>query len=734
MKNRRTSLLLVFAAAAMLAGCSAEGKKNQALERGLAYFKEGDFERARLEYQTVLQKFPDDPKANEQLALIWYERGATLRALNLLAKMNTLTPGNLDLRVKKAKLLLAIGRIAEARNEAAAIIKSSSSAADAFVLLTETVRDPADLKMAEEVMQKNPENGKVPYHLAAANLAMLKGDLNAAKAAVQRALALDQKSAAAHAALAGLHARQGNQPQAAAEYKTAAELAPARAPERLAQVQYLLQTGSTPAALALLNELVRQTPDHLPALRALAQVAFAEKRYDDALGYLQKALGWEASDHDSLILRARIRQAKGELAPALEEFKKFGEAFKGLNLEKYYLALAHLQNRDEAAAIVALQESLVLFPDHLDAALMLAKLQIRAGTPQPAVEAMTSLINRRPDLLQAYETLIEATKALGKLEELAVAVAKAQEKSPNSAQLHYLLGRLRVEQKQGNAARQSFEQALTAAPNLLVAWVELTELDLREGKTDSALKRAQVLVEKAPKLAAGHFLLGRVMAIQGNWNGAYTAAAKTTELDRNHAGAYGLLADFFTAGAKKPEVMQTLELYLRQHPNEQMAAILGGQAYSAAGQFAKARDLYEGFLKANPAASIVLNNLANVYAENLGNLDKALELARKARALEPTSPAMADTLGWILYQRKDYAGALPLVEEAAKNLPGNAEVQLHLGLVNRNLGNEAAAQAAFRLAAQTAGTSAAKTEAQRLLAASPALPAKAPAAEKPKQP
>lgn len=720
----RSTLPLALAVLGLLGGCSAESKKNQALERGLGYFKQGDYERARLEYQTVLQKFPDDPNATEHLALIWYERGATLRALNLLAKAGAQSPDNLDLRLKKAKLLHAIGRVAEARNEATAILKSTSSITGAFVLLSETVRDPIDLKAAEELLQKNPELGKAPYYIATANLAVLKGDLNGAKAAVQKALSLDPKSPAAHAAMAALSIPLGNKAAAAAEFKTAADLAPVRSAERLAHIQFLVQNGAAAEGTALLNELLRQAPDYLPALHALAQIAFAEKRFDDALGHLQKALAWEPTDHEALILRARIRQAKGELAGAIEELTKFGETFKGLYLEKYYLALAHLQNRNEAAAITALQQSLVLFPDQLDAALLLAKLQIRAGTPQPAIEAMTGLINRRPDLLQAYDTLIEATKALGKLEDLAAAVLKSQEKSPDNAQLHYLLGRIRVEQKQGDAARKSFEQALTAAPNLLPAWFELAELDLREGKTGPALQRAQLLVEKMPKLAAGHYLLGRVLAIRGDWNAAYTAAKRTTELDPNHAGAYGIIADYFVAGAKQPETLRTLEEYLQKHPNEQLAAILGGQIYTAAGQFTKARDLYEAFVKANPLAAVIINNLANLYADNLGNPERALELARRARALEPTSAAIADTLGWILYQRKDYTGALPLVEEAAGRMPDNPEIQLHVGLVQQKLGNNAAAQAAFRLAAQAPGNSAAKAEAQKQLGGTPAVPAK----------
>jgi len=44
-----------------------------------------------------------------------------------------------------------------------------------------------------------------------------------------------------------------------------------------------------------------------------------------------------------------------------------------------------------------------------------------------------------------------------------------------------------------------------------------------------------------------------------------------------------------------------------------------------------------------------------------------------------------DTLGWILYKRGDYQGALVLLQESADKLPDNAEVHYHLGMVQYKL-------------------------------------------------
>ena len=94
----------------------------------------------------------------------------------------------------------------------------------------------------------------------------------------------------------------------------------------------------------------------------------------------------------------------------------------------------------------------------------------------------------------------------------------------------------------------------------------------------------------------------------------------------------------------------------------------------------------------------MLNNLANLYADNLKDLDKALDLARQARTADPVSPAIAETLGWILYRKNAHAEALPLLRESADKLQKMEEIQYHFGMVNLRLGNNELARTALSLA------------------------------------
>ena len=132
--------------------------------------------------------------------------------------------------------------------------------------------------------------------------------------------------------------------------------------------------------------------------------------------------------------------------------------------------------------------------------------------------------------------------------------------------------------------------------------------------------------------------------------------------------------------------------------------------------YKKAAAAYEQLLLAAPKFSPAINNLAYLYSENLGQLDRAYELAKQARELLPYDANTADTLGWINFQRGAYSTALGLLQESAAKLPAEPEVQFHLGMANYMLGNEDAARAALQNARQSSLVFPGKDEAGRSLA------------------
>jgi tetratricopeptide (TPR) repeat protein len=132
--------------------------------------------------------------------------------------------------------------------------------------------------------------------------------------------------------------------------------------------------------------------------------------------------------------------------------------------------------------------------------------------------------------------------------------------------------------------------------------------------------------------------------------------------------------------------------------------------------FPKARDAYEKLLSIKPDFALALNNLAYLYSERLNDLDKAYDLARKARDLQAQDASVGDTFGWVLYKRGDYQQALPILQASAEKAADNPEIQFHLGMTAYMMGQTDLARVALQKAVRATKDFPGKDESKRRLA------------------
>ncbi len=52
----------------------------------------------------------------------------------------------------------------------------------------------------------------------------------------------------------------------------------------------------------------------------------------------------------------------------------------------------------------------------------------------------------------------------------------------------------------------------------------------------------------------------------------------------------------------------------------------------------------------------------------------------RAKRQVPDDPHISDTLGWVLYQKNIFTGAIPYLKEASEKIPDNPIVRFHLGM------------------------------------------------------
>ena len=688
--------LILFAA-----GCSPEAKKEAMQAKASAFFKAGEFEKAEIEFKNLLQLDPKNAVAVEHLGLVWLERGAPWRALPYVVEAGNLSPGNRELHLKKLKIVLALGKLDEARGGALDLLRRHPDYLEAILLLTETVRGPEQFKVARQILAASIDRGASVYHLATANLALFDGDMAGARTALRRAVALGAKSPQVHSAMAAFHRLQNNPVEMGQELKLAAELTPLRSEERLRYLEYQARTGEAAVAIAELQDITRKVPDYLPAWSRLAQIAISDRKFDEALAHLQKALRVDPTNYECREVRAQLWLARGDLKKAVAEMEELARDFPSLAAPRFELARLHLLNRDEPQARTYLKEAIVQNPNHDAAIVLLASLTLRAGDAQGAAVALGDLLTQRPHYEPAQMMLLDALGTMSRFDEILRILAASIGRAPDNPRPYFLLGLVFLKQEKLVEARRSFEKSLELAPDALPVVAELVKLDLKARDSASAMRRVQAELTRKPDSAAAHLILAGIHAVQGQWDQVETAVLKTLELDPGNTNAYGLLARAILTRKDPPKIVERVEGFLATSPGNPAALAMAGDIYLQLGRDQQAKDVYEKTLAANPHSTLALNNLAFLYSERLNQPDRALELGQRARQRDPVSPVIADTLGWILFKRKDFAGAVELLQESASKMPDSPEVQYHLGMASQMAGKNEVARAAFQRAADS---------------------------------
>jgi tetratricopeptide (TPR) repeat protein len=492
-------------------------------------------------------------------------------------------------------------------------------------------------------------------------------------------------------------------------------------------VDFLIQTGAGAEAKSLLEEMNRKAPDYLPPRVALMKMACAERQDDDCVARVQNILSQDSINYDALYQDGILNLSKGDAIGAIRDFEYLSNAYRQNPLVRYQLALAYLlysnskdvneatRRRAAEAAESRLNEVVSLEPRFDQAAMLLAELKIRKGIPAAAVELLEPLTKERPQIAQAQYILATAYLAQQKSDKALAVYRQMTELFPKDPHPSVLIGGVLLGQGQQADARKAFEKSNEISPDYLPAVERLVDLDLADKQYASAMDRVQRLIDRDPKLAQPWVLRAKIYLAQGDFAHAEPDLLKAIELDPKLEPAYGLLAQLYVASNRQEEATAKLNAFVEK--NKTVPALMQlAQIQIQQKNFAAARDAYENLLSVAPNFPLALNNLAVLYSEHLGQVDKAYDLAKRGREAAPNDPSLADTLGWILFKKGDYDNALRLLQESAGKLPNMAEIQFHAGMAHYMMGEEGPARLALQKAVDATADFPVKDEARQRLA------------------
>jgi tetratricopeptide (TPR) repeat protein len=168
-------------------------------------------------------------------------------------------------------------------------------------------------------------------------------------------------------------------------------------------------------------------------------------------------------------------------------------------------AVSYLAKRLEATRPAAVEPWLDLAP---------ALLRLRRYAD--AERAVSAVLQRRPDDLQAQEWLALARAGQGKVDEAVRLLQQLIDSTPDQAEAEYNLGRLLALRSQPQEAERHLVRTVASRPNMALAWHHLGEVRSTLGRTDDALACWRRALTIDPTLTDSYVSIGKALLAKGD--------------------------------------------------------------------------------------------------------------------------------------------------------------------------------------------------------------------------
>jgi Flp pilus assembly protein TadD len=454
---------------------------------------------------------------------------------------------------------------------------------------------------------------------------------------------------------------------------------------------FLDETGDVAGAKALVETVLAEDPTQVAALKLRAGWQIDDDRPGDAIMTLRTALDQAPDDVEALTLMGQAHDRDGSHELAGERYSLAVE-LSGQDPERVlHYARFLLDDGKAATAEAVVKDALRLHAGNVRLLAALADLQLLNG-----------------DWDKAEDTLVQL-RAIGSPDAKAAA---------NMIEAGLLLRQDRLEDT------ISFLQGLVASGDGGTAAIAtIIQAQVREGQLDQARLYLDRQLTATPDDPTLRFLSAGLHVMSGD---AAMAEAIYLDLIREEPGKVDVVAalyGLYETQGRTTEAAALLDNAHQANPADATLQLIRAAHFEQTGDIEGAIATYEALYKADGSNDVVANNLASLLAthrEDAASLERAFAIARRLRGSD--EPAFQDTYGWIEFRRGNLEEALSYLERAARGLPDDAMVQVHLGLAQAALGRSADARATLTTALDMAGNDPAPSFAQgrRILAGLPA--------------
>lgn len=649
------------------------------------------FEAAQADLNAVRKISPGSLPAAYTQALLDFSQGKHAVASESLQQILGSAPGHLPSVLLVGATQFALGSLPQAEQYVEQYLKAVPNNLYAIKLMAsiqlkrnQAGRAIATLAPALNAVQQDPQ-----LFALAGEAYMRSKDFTKATEYFEKAGELAPDNAMLHTAMAMSKLGQGDSKSAIADLELAAQLDDQSGRAGVMLVMTHLQLREFDKALEAVESLLADQPDNPLFHNLKGGVYLGKKDLVSARASFNHALSLQPDFFPAISNLARIDLQENHPEAAQKRFKEVLKQDKKHLQAMNALASIALSRGDNEEATVWLKKAKQENPNELQPALQLGAHYLRVNEPGKSLALAKKLQGAHPGNLSVIELLARAYLASDDKEAALENFQKLAARLPDSAPAQLQLAQVHIAMQNRKAAASALRRALAIKPDLWEAKLAQAQLAAAAERMEEALGIARDIQKQHEKLPVGFELEGDLQMKQKNAAAAAVVYEKALSKQKNSQLLIKLHAALSQSGKEK-QADQRVVQWLKENSSDSVTRTYLAGVYLARKQYKPAIREYQTILAQHPDHAATLNNLAWIYHQEKN--PAAREYAEKAHKQAPDSPAIMDTLGWILVEQGEVRRGTSLLEKAISITPEAVEIHYHYAVGLYKSGNKAEAR------------------------------------------
>jgi tetratricopeptide (TPR) repeat protein len=744
------SSLIIILLSQLACSKSPDEKRADYLMSADKYAAQNKYAEAAIQYQNALKIAPDDATTLIKLGELQLIQQRPGDAFGSFMKASKIDPKNINAHSNLATIYLLAKKYNEASKEANIVLGLDPANSHAKEILAQSLflsgnKDEA-LKMLNNLITKD-EAGEGMF-IDAVQILYEMGNMDDALKVIDTGLNKFPSSAGIRMVSCQVYLAKKQPDMALKMAEDAYSISKEDINSGLFLAGFVARNNMPDRFASVMAEMKKKYPNDYRIYMLQAEEAGRNKDVNNAIIYAKKALELNYSEQNAALLSELYAQ-KGDNDSAIDTLNKAVMKFPSSVSLKLILARQLLIRNEADKALQLIDPLTKSIPENPDVAILAARVYMMKGEPEKARSFIEYALKDKPNdpklhsmLASIYFKSAEYRRALAEVE-------ITHKEGSSSVELLNIGVISALNLGQPEKALMYIQMLKKAAPSeWATIYSEITYFLYRKDST-SAFRLAEKAIRTWPdKMEAltiyaqtGAETIGPAATIQeissvcarskssncmlvlsvlyekaGMKNDALAKIKGAIAQDPGREDLYYALADFYARNGMTALAIAEFKNLLIKKPDDMKSATMLAILLNDSGDTVNAEKTYSYILERDSTNKIAANNLAWILAARgrKSDLDKAMDLATRAKRSDPGNPSIADTLGYIYLQKGMVNNAKVQFLIALDKNPDDPSFNYHMAMALIKDGKKKEAASYLRTALKTKSFSE-KDEAQKLL-------------------